>query len=169
MTLSMYQASIPGFILGFTNLSALLDKAAVFCEEKKIEQTVLVNARLAPDMLPLSRQVQIASDIVRRGIARIAGVEAPGIDDKETTFAELKARIDTTIAYLKSFKPAQIDGTEGNKVSLKVGGHDLSFTAQDYLLKFVMPNLYFHETIAYAILRHNGVAIGKMDFLGNIQ
>lgn len=169
MTLSMYQTSIPGFILGFTNFSALLDKAAAYCQEKKIDESVLVNARLYPDMLPLSRQVQIASDIVRRGVARIAGVEAPAMEDKEATFAELKARLATTISYLKSFKPGQIDGTEARKIELKVGGHDLAFTGQDYLLKFVIPNFYFHETAAYAILRHNGVAIGKMDFLGNIQ
>lgn len=169
MTLSMYQASIPGFILGFTNFSALLDKAAAFCQEKKIEESVLVGARLYPDMLPLSRQVQIASDVVRRGVARLAGVEAPGIEDKEASFAELKARIATTISYLQSFNPAQIDGTQAKKIELKVGGHDLTFTGQDYLQKFVIPNFYFHETVAYAILRHNGVGIGKMDFLGNIQ
>lgn len=169
MTLSMYQASIPTFIHGFTNLNTLLDKAAAFCEERKIEQSVLVGARLYADMLPLSRQVQIASDIVRRGVARIAGVEAPSMEDKEASFAELKARVATTIAYLQSFTPTQIDGTEGKKIELKVAGNDLAFNGQDYLLKFVIPNFYFHVTTAYAILRHNGVAIGKMDFLGNIQ
>ena len=169
MTLSMYQASIPVFLHGFENLSAILKKGEAYALEKKFEPAILINARLSPDMFPLSRQVQIATDVVKGGVARLAGVEVPSFPDTETTFTELQTRISKVSDFLKTFKPAQIDGSEGNKIELKVGGNELKFDGQPYLLQFVIPNFYFHLTTSYAILRHNGVAVGKMDFLGSIQ
>lgn len=169
MTLSMYQASVPVFIHGLNNLSAILTKAETHAGAKKIEPSVLVNARLFPDMFPLSRQVQIATDIVKGGVARLAGVEVPSFPDTETTFPELRTRIAKIIEFINSIKPAQIDGSEAKAIALKVGGNEMKFEGQPYLLNFVIPNFYFHFMASYAILRHNGVEIGKMDFLGNIQ
>lgn len=166
MSLSMYTASIPTFIRGLTNLSAILEKAAAYAETKKIDPSVLINARLAPDMLPLARQVQIATDMVKGGAGRLAGTEIPSYADTETTFLELQERIAKTITHLNTFNATQIDGTEEKNVTLKVGGHELQFTGQIYLLSFVIPNFYFHLTTAYAILRHNGLSIGKLDYLG---
>jgi len=166
MTLSMYQASIPAFIRILNNLSAILDKAAAHAEAKKIEPSVLINARLAPDMFPLSRQIQIATDGVKGCAARLSGAEPPSYPDTESTFPELKARIAKTVAYLQSFKPAQIDGSEERKVTIKLRGQDVTFVGRPYLFEFVIPNFYFHVTTAYDILRHSGVEIGKMDFLG---
>ena len=167
MSLSMYQASIPVFIRVLGNLSAILDKAAAHAEAKKIDPSVLVSARLAPDMFPLSRQVQIATDGVKGCAARLAGIEIPSFADTETTFPELKARIAKTVAFLNSVRADQIDGSESRTVTLKVRGKDTSFQGQAYLLTFVNPNLYFHVTTAYDILRHNGVELGKMDYLGS--
>jgi uncharacterized protein len=169
MPLSMYQASIPVFVRMLNNLLVILDKGAAYAEQKKIEPSVLINDRLAADMFPLSRQVQIASDAVKGAAARLAGAEVPSFPDTETTFAELKERVKKTIAFAQGFKASQIDGSEERKISLKVGPNELNFTGQAYLLNFVLPNLYFHITTAYAILRHNGVPVGKMDFLGNPQ
>ena len=166
MSLSMYQAGIPVAIRFLNNLSAIIDKAAAHCAARNIEQSILVNFRLAPDMLPFSRQVQIASDIVKGGAARLAGVEVPSYADTEVSFDDLKARIAKTVAFLQSFKPAQIDGTEGKEIVLKMRGGEMKFTGVDYLTNFVLPNLFFHVTTAYAILRHNGIEIGKKDFLG---
>lgn len=166
MALSMYQASLPVFIKTLGNLSAILDKAAQYAEEKKIDPAVLVNARLAPDMFPLARQIQIATDGVKGCAARLAGVEVPSYPDTEASFAELQARIKKTADFLATFKPEQIDGSEDRDVSLKVGGNNLTFKGQAYLLGFVIPNFFFHVTTAYAILRHNGLGIGKKDFLG---
>jgi hypothetical protein len=166
MTLSMYQASVPVFIRGLQNLSSVLDKAAAHAEAKKIDPAVFINARLAPDMIPLARQIQIATDTVKGGAARLAGVENPSYADTETTFPELKERLAKTIAFLKTVPAAQIDGSEEKTIVLKVGGNDLTFPGQAYLLHFVIPNLFFHVTVAYAILRHNGVELGKRDFLG---
>lgn len=168
MSLSMYQASIPAFVRMLNNLSAILDKAAAHAEAKKIDPSVFVNARLAPDMFPLARQVQIATDGVKGCAARLAGLEVPSYADIETTFPELKARIAKTVAFLQSVPAAQIDGSEARKIALKVGGRDMNFLGQPYLLDFVIPNFYFHVTTAYAILRHNGVEIGKTDFLGSV-
>ncbi len=167
MSLSMYQASVPVFIRTLGNLSAILDKGAAFAEAKKIDPSVLVNARLAPDMFPLSRQIQIATDGVKGAVARLSGVEVPSFADTETTFDELKARIAKTIAFVQSVNAAQIDGTEDRAITLKVGGKEKNFKGQAYLLNFVLPNLYFHSATAYGILRHNGVEIGKQDFLGS--
>jgi hypothetical protein len=166
MPLSMYQASIPGFVRMLNNLSVILDKAAAHAEAKKIDPAVFINARLAPDMLPLARQVQIATDGVKGCAARLAGIEVPSFPDTESTFPELKARVAKTIAFLQSVPAAKIDGSEARKVTLKLGGKDETFLGQPYLLDFVIPNFYFHVTTAYAILRHNGVEIGKGDYLG---
>lgn len=166
MTISMYQASVPVLRRALVNLSAILDKAAAHAEAKKIEPTVLLNSRLFPDMFPLLRQVQIATDNAKGGVSRLAGVEPPKYDDNEASFAELKARLDKTIAYLDSFTPAQIDGSEQRPVVLKMRSGELNFVGIDYLLGYLLPNFFFHVTTAYAILRHNGVEIGKKDFLG---
>ena len=167
MSLSVYQVSIPVFIHGLNNLSGILTKALSFAESKKIEPSILVNARLAPDMFPLSRQIQIATDVVKGGAARLAGIEIPSYEDTETTFEELQARIAKTITFLESIKAEQVDGSEERQINLKVGGNELNFTGQVYLLQFVIPNFYFHITTTYAILRHNGLDIGKKDFLGS--
>ena len=169
MALSMYQASIPTFIHGLSNLAAILSKAENDATARKIDPSVFINARLYPDMFPLARQVQIVTDIVKGGIARLAGVDVPSFPDTETTFPELQARIAKIREFINSFKPEQINGTEGKTITLKVGGHEMKFEGQVYLLSFVIPNFYFHTSVAYSILRHNGVGIGKMDFLGNIQ
>lgn len=169
MSLSMYQSFIPPVLHGLGNLSAILSKAENYAATKKIDPSVLINARLAPDMFALARQVQITTDIVKGGAARLAGVEIPSYADTETTFAELQARIAKTIAFLKTVTAKQIDGTEEKEITLKVGGNEMKFKGQPYLLHFVIPNFYFHFMATYAILRHNGLDIGKMDFLGNIQ
>ena len=167
MSLSMYQVSIPVFLRKLNNLSAILDKAVAYAEAKKIDPSVLVNARLAPDMFPLSRQIQIASDSVKGCVARLAGVEVPSFPDTETTFPELKARIDKTVAFLQSVSAEQIDGSEDRKITMTVGGKEYQFTGEQYLFYFVQPNFYFHINMAYAILRHNGLEIGKKDYLGS--
>lgn len=167
MTLSMYQSSIPVFIRALNNVDVILKKGEDYAVAKKIDPFVFINGRLAPDMFPLARQVQIATDVVKGGAARLAGVEVPSFADEETTFAELQERVAKTIAFLETITPAQIDGSENKPVTLKAGAHELKFTGQAYLLSFVLPNLYFHNTVTYSILRHNGVDVGKMDFLGN--
>jgi hypothetical protein len=166
MPLSMYQASVPVFTRGFANLSEILGKADAHAAERKIEPSVFINSRLAPDMFPLSRQIQIATDVTKGGVARIAGIEVPSFADTEATFPELQARIKKTVDFIQGVKPAQIDGTEEKEITLKVGGSDMTFKGQTYLLNFVLPNFYFHITAAYAILRHNGLPIGKGDYLG---
>ena len=167
MTISMYQASIPNLIRTLKNLVGVLEKGEAHAEAKNIEPTVLINSRLYPDMFPLARQVQIASDVSRRSAARLAGVEAPNIPDTETTFPELIDRLQKTIAYLETFSADQIDGTEEKDVTVPVGGGEtITMQGWPYLSFFVMPNVYFHVTTAYAILRHNGVEIGKRDYLG---
>jgi hypothetical protein len=163
----MYHASIPVFVRMLGNLSAILDKAAAHAEAKKIDPAIFVNARLAPDMYPLSRQVQIATDMVKGCAARLAGIEVPRYEDNETTFAELQARIAKTKAFLQSVSAEQIDGSEDRKITLKFGSRELNLLGQAYLLDFVLPNFHFHLTTAYAILRHNGVEIGKKDYTGD--
>jgi hypothetical protein len=167
MSLSMYQASVPVFVRMLDNLSKILDLAVQYAEEKKIDPSVLINARLAPDMYPLTRQVQIATDMAKGCAARLAGLEVPVYEDNETTFPELQARIAKTLAFIQSVSAEQIDGSEERTVILKLRGKEVSFKGQPYLLHFVLPNFYFHITIAYAILRHNGLAIGKMDYIGS--
>jgi hypothetical protein len=168
MTPSLYRTSVPVFARAFGNLSAILDKAAAHAEARKIDPSVLINARLAPDMFPLSRQVQSASDAAKGCAARLAGIEIPRFEDTETTFPELQARIAKTVAFLQGVKPAQIDGGEDRTITLKLRTREVSFAAPDYLLNFALPNFFFHVTTAYGILRHNGVEIGKTDFLGSL-
>jgi hypothetical protein len=167
MKISMYQASVPRFANTLRNLSAILDKAQAHAEAKKIEPVVFTQSRLAPDMFPLSRQVQIACDSAKGAAARLAGVEIPKHEDTEQTFAELKARIAKTLDFVESLKPVQIDGSEDREVVLKLRGQDVKFNGLQYLLGFAYPNFYFHVTTAYNILRHNGVEIGKRDYIGN--
>ena len=169
MALSMYAASVPVFALALKNLSVLLLKAEAYATAKKIDPSVLISARLYPDMFPLSRQVQIACDVVKGGSARLAGVDAPSFPDTETTFPELQARIQKTIDFMHSLGPDQIYGSETKAVTFRFGPTEMNFEGQAYLLTFVFPNLYFHISIAYAILRHNGLDIGKADYLGAIQ
>lgn len=167
MTISMYQTSAPRFVNMLKNLSAILDKAQAYADARKIEHTVLTGYRLFPDMLPLTRQVQIACDSAKGAMARLAGVEIPKNEDVEQTFPELKARIATTIAFIETFKAAQIDGTEEKEITFKTRGNDTTFKGMQFLLGFAYPNFYFHVTTAYDMLRHNGVELGKWDFLGN--
>ena len=166
MTLSMYQASVPVFTRMLENLSAILAKAAAHAEAKKIDPAVFINARLAPDMFALARQVQIASDAAKGCVARLAGVEVPSYPDTEATFPELQERVAKTIAFVKGFTAQQIDGSEERTCILKVRGDEMKFRGQDYLFKLSIPNFFFHVTTAYDILRHNGVELGKMDYLG---
>ena len=174
MTISMYQTLMPSIVRSLNNLMAILEKSAAHAEARKIDPSILINSRLYPDMLPLARQVQIASDIARRGAARLAGLEAPQMEDTETTFPELIAalaegiaRLQKTIAYLETLTPEQIDGSEEKSISLPVGKETINFEGLSYLLYFILPNVYFHVTTAYNILRHCGVELGKRDFLGN--
>ena len=168
MSLSMFTASVPVYTQFLTSLSNVLKKSAAHAEAKKIDPSVLINGRIAPDMLPLSAQVQIATDHVKGSLSRLAGVEAPKFEDTEKTFDELQARIQKTLDYVKTFKPAQIDGTEGKEIVLTFGTQKFPFNGQTYLIQFALPNFYFHTTTAYAILRHNGVEIGKRDFMGGV-
>jgi uncharacterized protein len=169
MTISMYQASVPVFIKGLTNLRAILEKASAHTQAQKIDDAVFVNARLFPDMLPLSGQIQIATDFARGTTARLAGSEPPKWEDNEKTLAELIARIDKTLDYVKPFTAAQVDSSEARQITRTIRGNAMTFTGINYLLQFALPNFYFHSATAYDILRHNGVAIGKMDFLGSLS
>ncbi len=166
MAISMYQASVPVLVNSLRNLKNILVKGQAHADAKKIDHAVFVNARLAPDMFPLSRQVQIATDMTKSCVARLSGAEPPKWDDTEKTFDELFARIDKAIEYAKGFKPAQLDGSEEREVVLKSPRGEMKFKGQPFLVHFVLPNLYFHVTTAYNILRHNGVELGKMDYIG---
>jgi uncharacterized protein len=166
MTISMYQASVPPLIRSLSNLVSILRKGATYAEIKKVDQSVLINSRLYPDMHPLGKQVQIASDVARRGVARLAGSEAPKLEDHESTFVELIQRLDKTTAYLATFTSDQIDGSEQKAIALPMGDKTIDFEGMPYLLYFVLPNVYFHVTTTYDILRHCGVELGKLDFLG---
>ena len=166
MLISMYQASAPRFANALKNLSAILDKTQAHVEAKKIDPAVLLASRLYPDMFPLVRQIQIASDSAKGPVARLAGVDVPKYEDTEETIAELKARIATTIDFVSSFKPAQIDGSEDKDIHLKLGSREVDWKGMQYLLGFALPNFYFHVVTAYDILRHNGVEIGKRDYIG---
>jgi hypothetical protein len=168
MSLSMYQASVPVFLQMLNNLSAILEKAEAYAGNRKVDPEILINYRLAPDMLPFVRQIQIAADLAKGAVARLAGVEVPKHDDTEKTFADLKARIAKTVAFVESFRPDDIDGSEDRDISLTLGEHTMSFKGQPYLVHFVLPNFYFHCTTAYDILRHCGVELGKRDFIGTI-
>jgi hypothetical protein len=166
MTLSMYQASGPVFLRGLRNLSAILTKAAAEAPEKGLEPSALLEKRLAPDMFPLVRQVQIASDHAKGAMARLAGVEVPKFEDTEASFDELQQRLSRVRDFVQSVNADQVDGSEERAVVLRIGGQDMTFSGQTYLLQFALPNFYFHLTTAYAILRQNGISIGKRDFIG---
>ncbi|MGF1494966.1 MAG: DUF1993 family protein [Microcoleaceae cyanobacterium] len=166
MAISMYSASVPALVRSLNNLVGILEKGAAYAEAKQVESTVLLNTRLYPDMFPLVRQVQIASDISRRGVARLAGLEAPSIEDNEKTFPELIARLKNTISYLETFAQEQIDGSEEKPIALPIRDEVFHFQGFPYLNFFILPNVYFHVTTAYDILRHCGVELGKIDFLG---
>jgi hypothetical protein len=162
----MYQASIPVLIHNLKTLSAILKKGAAHAKARGIDPVVLFNARLYPDMFALSRQVQIAADMAKGGAARLAGVEIPSFADTETTFADLQERLARTVAFLKSIRPAQVEGSERREITLQMRMGAVTFPGQYYLLSWVLPNVLFHITTAYNILRHNGVELGKWDFLG---
>ena len=166
MTLSMYQASVPVFIHQLTALSKILTKGAEFAAEKGIDPATLIATRLAPDMGSLERQIQIATDGAKGGVARLAGIDVPSYADDEKNFDDLQARIAKTIAFLKTITPEQVDGSEDRQLDLKFGPTEYSFKGQAFLLTFVLPNFFFHVTTAYGLLRHAGVQIGKRDFLG---
>lgn len=162
MTFTFHQACTPVFLRGLHNLSALIDKA----EASGVAEAEIMEARLAPDMHPFPRQVQIVSDTSKLAVARLAGVEAPPMADTETTFAELKARLAATVAFIEGVEAAKFEGAEDREVTLKFPNGEMRFTGADYLTSFATPNFYFHMTVAYALLRMKGVAVGKMDFLG---
>ena len=165
MTLSMYQASVPVFVRQLTALSKILDKAIEQTAAGTLDAATLLSARLAPDMFALPRQIQIATDGAK-GSARLAGIEIPAFADEEVTFDDLKQRIAKTIAFLQTITPEQIDGSEERVINLKAGQREMTFSGQDFLLGFVLPNFFFHVTVAYSLLRHGGVTIGKLDYLG---
>lgn len=164
----MYQASVPVCIRALTNLDSVLKKGDEYAQKKKISPEVLLNCRLAADMLPLTKQVQIVSDTAKGAGARLAGIDNPKFEDTEKTFAELYARIDKTITFLNGIRPEQVDGTEDKEIVLKLGPEESRFTGINYLLGFVLPNVFFHVSTAYGILRHNGVEVGKRDYLGTM-
>lgn len=163
---TMYEVSVPVFLRMLGNLAAILDKAAAHAEAKKIEPSVLLAARLYPDMFPLTRQVQIACDFAKGTVARLAGQEPPKWDDDEASFADLKARVARTIEFVQGFKAAQVAGAEERDIQMKIRDQTLNFKGLPYLLNLALPNFYFHTTTAYDILRHNGVELGKRDFIG---
>ncbi len=164
--MGMYEACVPPAIGALEALSGVLGKAAAWAEARKIDPAVLLGSRMAPDMFALTRQVQVACDVVKGGAALLAQVEAPKMADDETTFPALEERIGKTVAFLKSVPPGSMDGGETRVIKRKLRGADVSFAGQEYLTRFVMPNLYFHCAASYMILRHNGVDVGKGDFLG---
>ena len=166
MAFNMYTASIPVFIHGMRSLSGVLAKAHADAAARKIDFAVLIGSRLAPDMHPLSKQIQIASDMVKNGAARLSGTEAPSFPDTETTYEDFQARIEKTIAFLGGLGEGQFEGSESREIVLKFPGREMKFSGAGYLTSFVLPNMYFHLTTAFAILRHNGAPIGKADFMG---
>jgi uncharacterized protein len=168
MALSMYQVSVPVFIKTLGNLANILDKGAAYAAVKKVDHAVLLGYRIAPDMLAMVRQVQIACDFAKGACARLAGMDVPAWEDNEKSFDDLKARIAKTIDYCKGFKPEQIDGSEDRDIQVKVAGNPVTYKGQPYLLHSVLPNFFFHTTTAYDILRHCGVEIGKRDFIGQV-
>ena len=165
MSISMYKASIPVFLQILAAQSSIIDKAAAHAAARKIEPSVLLNARLYPDMYPFVRQVQITSDTAKGAAGRLAGVDRPVYPDTEASFDELKARVAKTVAFLKGLKPEQIDGSETRDITLQIGDRTMPFKGEGYLLSFALPNFFFHATTAYAILRQCGVELGKRDFM----
>ena len=168
MSLSLFEASIPTFVHTLHSLKAILEKAVAHAEARKFDANVFVSMRLYPDMLPLNRQVQIATDAAKAAAARLSGTEAPKFEDDETTMAELLMRVTKTIDYLRSFKAEQFEGAESRAINVKTPRATFNFNAVDYLRHWALPNFFFHVTTAYALLRHGGVEIGKADFLGAV-
>lgn len=166
MSISMHSASVPIFVRMLGNINVWLDKAEAHAAAKKFEPSVYLAARLAPDMLPFTRQIQIASDSAKFGIARLAGIEAPKFEDNEASFADLRERIRKTIEFIESVPAAQIDGTEEKDITVPRRAGPVVMKGEFYLKHFVMPNVFFHVTTTYALLRHNGVELGKNDYLG---
>jgi hypothetical protein len=166
MTISMHAAFVPGTVHTLKALSAILGKAQAHCEARKIDPSVLLQSRLYPDMFPLTRQVQIACDMGKGGVARLAGIDIPKFEDTEASFADLQARIARTVDFMLSVKPEQIDGSEDHDIEIQTPFGPLKFKGQAYLTTFALPNVYFHTSMAYGLLRHNGVEIGKLNFLG---
>jgi len=166
MAFTIYEASIPPMIRMLENLSKILDKAVAQSDAEHKDPATLLDARLAPDMHPFTRQVQIVSDSAKGCAARLAGIEPPSMPDTETTFPELQQRIAATIEFLKSIGPDQLDGAEDRTVSLKFPQGEINFSGRDFLTGFALPNFHFHVTTAYDLLRHKGINIGKMDYLG---
>jgi hypothetical protein len=169
VALSLYDASIPVYLQMLRNLSAILDKAEAHAKETGADLAAWLEARLAPDMLPLSRQIQMVSDAAKGGAARLAGVTPPSMPDTETTWAELKARLAKTIAFVDSIKREQVEGDENRTIELPLPNRTMTFTAKDFLFGFSLPNFLFHVTTAYGLLRKEGVPLGKMDFLAGAQ
>jgi len=169
MTISMYNTSVQVMIKMLGNLEAILDKAIAHAAARKIEDSAFVDARLYPDMFTFARQIRIATDMSKGAGARLAGINIPKFEDNEKTLPELKARLRKAIEFLSTLTPAQIDGTETREITLTVGGNTMNFKGLDYLNHWVLPNFYFHVATAYNLLRHGGVEIGKMDFLGKVQ
>ncbi len=169
MAISMYTASIPVFIKLLGNLETIVDKAIAHAAARKLDDAALPESRLFPDMFTFAPQIRVATDMSKGAGARLAGVEIPKFEDNEKTLPELKARLRKAIDFLKTLTPTQIDGTEDKAITLTVGGNTMNFKGLDYLLYWALPNFYFHVTTAYNLLRHNGVEIGKMDFLGKVQ
>jgi hypothetical protein len=167
MAISMYDASVPRFAAGLRNLSAILDKAQAHADARKVDPLNYTQARLFPDMLPFTRQVQIACDTAKGAASRLAGIENPKHEDTEKTFAELKARIAKVLAFIEGVPREKIDGSEEREVVMPMRGGEVRFKGRQYLLGHAVPNFYFHLTTAYALLRHGGVELGKRDFLGN--
>jgi hypothetical protein len=165
MAFTMYQAAVPAFVNSLNGMTRVLDKAAPVVEARKIDQAVLLNLRLYPDMFPFSRQIQVASDTAKGAVARLAGIEIPKYEDTEATLAELKARIAKTVDFVRSVKAEQFEGAAERRVVIPTRQADLEFNGADYLTTFALPNFYFHVVTAYDILRHIGVEIGKRDFL----
>lgn len=169
MPLSLYEISVPALIRGLENLSHQIDKAMAHACERSMDDAEYVQARLAPDMLTLAGQVQRASDTAKFGGARLSQSQAPSFADEEVTLEDLKARIAKTIEYLQGVQAGSVDGGEKREIHFKAGPRELHFTGEDYVRNFVLPNFYFHLTTAYGLLRHKGVPLGKLDYLGNIQ
>ena len=168
MSLSMYSASVPVYAHTLGNLARLLDKAEAHAAAKKFDAAVLLAARLAPDMLPFTKQVQIACDAARLSVARLAGIDPPKFEDNETSMAELQARIQKTIDFLKTVTAAQVDGSEAREISIPRRDGVMKLEGEVYLKHYALPNFFFHVTTAYALLRHNGVELGKADYLGQL-
>jgi uncharacterized protein len=169
MSQSLYAVSVPVFVRALSNLKAVLEKAKAHALDQKIEEAALLSARLYPDMFPFVRQVQIASDVARGAAARLAGQEPPAYEDTEQTFDDLIGRVQRTIDYLRGLEPSVFEGAATREITRPVRGQPHTFTGESYLLQFGTPNLYFHTATAYGILRHNGVPLGKADFLGKLD